>query len=44
MKKQDGARGAVATSWGGEFPRRATQASDGSGGKRQRLWRMAVIQ
>jgi hypothetical protein len=24
MKKQDGARGVVATSWGGEFPRRAT--------------------
>jgi len=24
MRRQDGARGATPTSWGGEFPRRAT--------------------
>jgi hypothetical protein len=24
MKRQDGARGATPTSWGGDFPRRAT--------------------
>jgi hypothetical protein len=32
-------------SWGGTFPRNASsQASDESGDRRQRLWRMVVIQ
>jgi hypothetical protein len=45
MRRQDGASGAVATSWGGEFLRRATpQANDGSGSRRQRLWKMAATQ
>jgi hypothetical protein len=38
-------KGAVAISWGGAFSRRvAPQASGGSGGRRQHLWKMAVTQ
>jgi len=38
MKRQDEARKATATLWGGEFPRRVPpQASDGSGDIRQHL-------
>jgi hypothetical protein len=38
-------KGVVATSWGGEFLRRATpQTNDGSEGRRQRLWKMAITQ
>ncbi len=45
MKRQNEASGAIVTSWGGEFARKATpQASDKSGSKRQRLWRMAATQ
>jgi len=44
MKRQDGARGAIATSRGGEFLRRAApQANDGSGNRRQRLWKWWLL-